>query len=209
MTTQPAHAPQFSHRQSNIPQRQHGQRDEAAGVPAAPVVEMPVVVGLDGGEGEFFVLHLLEARTGKTGKGPEADRAQYAVRIHVPDPRIDVVTTGTHLLIGYGLEPIFLPGPARNRIEPEPGRLLTFDLPMMGAVGAMSDNRSAILESRGYVPDEHVLRLDQVIVHADENQIRHLHRYPLTQHLTARHRKSYQKNDVMSLPRSARAGFPR
>src|SRR5882762_11299435 len=124
-------------------------------------MEVPVVVGLYGGEREVFVLHLLESRAGKSGEGSEADRAQDAVRVHVPDPRIDVITTGSHVLIRDRLEAVFLLGPAGDRIEPEPGRLLPFALPMVGTVGAVCDNRGTILESRGHVPDEHVLRLDQ------------------------------------------------
>jgi hypothetical protein len=63
---------------------------------------------------------------------------------------------------------------------------------MMGTVGAVPDNGRAILEARGHVLDEHVLRLDQVIVHADQNQIPQLHRYPLTAWFVRR-RKSYHK----------------
>src|SRR5260370_17940936 len=107
-------------------------------------MEVPVVVGLYGGEREVFVLHLLESRPGESGEGSEADRAQDPVRVHVPNPRIDVITTGSHVLIRDRLEAIFLLGPAGDRIEPKSGRLLPFDLPIVGTVGALPPNPLAL-----------------------------------------------------------------
>src|ERR1700722_11481731 len=65
---EPHHALELVHRETDVPERQHGERNEPAGMLAAPTVEMPVVVGLNGRERELLVLHFLEARAREAGK---------------------------------------------------------------------------------------------------------------------------------------------
>jgi hypothetical protein len=49
-------------------------------------------------------------------------------------------------------------------------------------------------DARRHVPQEHILRLNHVIVHADENQIPQLHRYPLAAGNGRPARESLSKN---------------
>ena len=186
MAAEPHHALELVHREADVPERQHGERNEAAGMLAAPRIEMPVVVGLDGREREFLVLHFLEARARKTGKRAEADGSQHAVGVHILDARVGIEAAFAHLLERNRLETVLFLGPAGHGVEAESGRPLALDLPVMGAVGAALHGRRTILEARRDVLDEHVRGLDEVIIDADENQIGNFHT-KLPPELTPRH----------------------
>src|ERR1700758_427449 len=151
---------------------------------------MPVVISLEGRQSEILVAHLLKSRARKTRKRAEAQGAQDTVRIHILDPGIDIVATRSHLIEAHGLEAVFLLRSARYGIEPQTRRLLALDLPVMGTSGPVLYHRSAVLEPRRDVLREHIRRLDQMIVHADQNQV-------LQQHLSP-----FQAASGRSLPRA-------
>src|SRR5580658_8108370 len=190
MTAKPHHALELAHRQADVPERQHGERNEATGMLAAPGMEMPVVVGLNGRERELLVLHFLEARAREAGKRAEADGAEHAVGVHILDARVGIEAAFANLLVRHRLEPVFLLGPAGHGVEAESGCPLALDLPVMGAAGAALHGRRTILEARRNVLDEHVGGLDEVIIDADENQIGNFHT-KLPPELTPRHFISY------------------
>ena len=64
--------------------------DEAARVGAAPLVDVPVVVGPDHGQRHVLVLGAGEELAAELGEGGEAQRAEHAVGVHVLDPLVDV-----------------------------------------------------------------------------------------------------------------------
>ncbi|MNN47519.1 hypothetical protein D3C81_1619430 [compost metagenome] len=72
MHAQLGHAHDLSGGGLHVPPRHQHQRNEATRRGIAPVVQMPVVVGLDGCEGNRAIGMYLEALTGKTGEGREA-----------------------------------------------------------------------------------------------------------------------------------------
>src|SRR5580704_5894771 len=103
MAAEPHHALQLAHREAHIPERQHRERNEAAGMLPAPGIEMPVVIGLDGRERELLVLHFLEARAREAGERAEAYGAQHAIGVHILDARVGIEAAFAYLLVGHRL----------------------------------------------------------------------------------------------------------
>src|SRR4030095_6101349 len=67
--------------QVGVPQRHDDQRDEPAGVVAAPIVDHPVVVGPHAGQAEVVVLGLGEGLAAEAGEGGEAERGLDVVEL--------------------------------------------------------------------------------------------------------------------------------
>ncbi|CAB4324487.1 unannotated protein [freshwater metagenome] len=88
-----------------IPQRHHGERDEAAVTGAgAPFVDHPVVVDLNAQQGEFFVLALEEGLTAEAGKDVrETQRSLDMIGIHVGKALGLVVATDEDVVEGAWL----------------------------------------------------------------------------------------------------------
>src|SRR3546814_14517818 len=66
----------LGHREVDVPQRHHADRDEATRVGAAPLVDGPVAVGLEHHEGQPLDGRLVERAGGETGHGGEVHRRQ-------------------------------------------------------------------------------------------------------------------------------------
>ncbi len=100
-----------------VPVGKDGQRDLAVGVGGAPLVDGEVVPGLDARVGEVLVLHVEERRAGEPGQRGEAELGLHAVLVHVLDPLVDVVATGSHLVEAHRIEADLLLGLAGDGVE--------------------------------------------------------------------------------------------
>jgi hypothetical protein len=92
-------AANYGGRELRIPQRHDHQRDEAAPGVAAPLLDHPVVVGLDAREAEVLVVDLGERLTAEARKGREAQRGVDPVQIHVLESRLRLVAARSHLVV--------------------------------------------------------------------------------------------------------------
>ena len=70
---------------------------------------------------------------------------------------------------------VFLGRPAGDRVEPDVRDVEVEELPHVGAVGAVLDPRRDVLVLRRQVVLEHVGRLDDVVVDADQDEIFEAH----------------------------------
>src|SRR5277367_5489975 len=121
MAAESHHALELAHCEADVPERQHGERNEATGMLAAPCMEVPVVVGLNGRERELLVLHFLEARAREAGKRAEADGAEHAIGVHILDARGGRKATFASRFVRSRFEPVLLLGPAGHGVEAESG----------------------------------------------------------------------------------------
>jgi hypothetical protein len=166
--------------QLRVPQDGQAHRDEAAGVGAAPGVDVPVVVGLEHGEGEVLVLGRREQPAREPGERREAHRPEDPAGVHVLDPLVDVPAARAHLLEGGRLDAVLLLGPAGHGVEPDVGDHGPVEGPHVGPVGLLDDLRGQVGEPRRQPPLEQVGRLDQVVVDAHQDQVVGVHASPLT-----------------------------
>ncbi len=116
-----------------------GQRDQPAGMGAAPFLDVPVVVGLEQLEGDRLVLAGVEELSGRSRQGGEVQRSEHAADVHVVDPGVDVVAPGSDLLEGQRLDAVLLGNASRDGVEPEVGDGRPLEHPQVPAlVGARS-----------------------------------------------------------------------
>ena len=71
---------------------------------ATPVLDHPVVVGLDALQGQLEVLALEERLAAEAREGRERDRAVDAGELEIGDPRRGLVAARSHLVVGDGGE---------------------------------------------------------------------------------------------------------
>ncbi len=170
------HPPHLGRHELGVPDGRDGQGDEAARVGAAPVLDVPVVVGPQHVEGELLVLGPGEELAAELDEGGEAHRPEHAVDVHVPDPLVDVVATRAHLVEGGGLDAVLLGGPAHHGVEAHVGDHVALEGPDVDAVVVVDDPRGAVLPLGRDPAVEHVGGLDDVVVDAHEDEIFGLHR---------------------------------
>ena len=155
--------------------------DEAPGVRAAPLVDVPVVVRPDHHLDELGVVVLHEELAAEAGPRREVQRREHAVDVHVADALVHVERARPHLVEARGIGTPALAGAALHRVEAEAGDLLALDQPGVGPVVAADDAGDPGLELRRHVICE-VLgqrrRLDDVVVDADEDEIFRAHPAP-------------------------------
>ena len=85
-----ADAVHLGHRGVDVPHGDDAERDEAARVGPAPLVDGPVVVGLEHDERDLLVARLGERPGVPAGHGREAHGAEHAVGVHVAHPLVHV-----------------------------------------------------------------------------------------------------------------------
>ncbi len=95
----------LGHGEVDVPQGDHRQGDEAVlARSCAPLLDHPVVVGLDAEEGQLLVVALEEGLTAEPRQDVrEADRRLDVVGVHVGEARGLVVASGADLVEGGGL----------------------------------------------------------------------------------------------------------
>ncbi len=91
------------------------------GCGAAPLVDVPVVVGLHDGEREVLVVGGGEQAAAEAGERREAHRAEHAAGVHVLDALVDVPAAGAHLVEGGRLDAVLLLGATGDGVEPDVG----------------------------------------------------------------------------------------
>ena len=104
-------------RELRVPHRDEHQRDVPAGSRAAPLVDHPVVVGLQADEAELPVARLHEQLAAEPGEGREAQRREDPGLVHVLEARLRVVAARAHLAVGERLGAELLLRLARHRAE--------------------------------------------------------------------------------------------
>ena len=92
-------------RQVDIPHGHDPQRDEAARIGGAPLVDMPVVVRLQHHEGQVLVTRFGKRTSVEPGHGREAHRGQDPVDVHVPHPLVHIKQPGRSSENAPGLKP--------------------------------------------------------------------------------------------------------
>src|SRR5690606_32526615 len=107
----------FGSRSLHVPPRHQHQRNETARCSIAPVMQVPVVVGLNRSQGHSTVGMRLKALTSKAGESRKAKRTQYTVGVHVIDTVADAPSATAHLLVPQRLHAVFLFGPANYRVQ--------------------------------------------------------------------------------------------
>ena len=158
-----------------VPQRRQRQGDEAARVRPAPLVDVPVVVGLEDGQPDVLVLGAGKELAAQLGERREAHRPQHAVGVHVADALVDVPAALPHLVEGRGLEAVLLGRAADDGVEPDVGELLALEEPGVAAVLPPDEPGRLRPPPLGQVALEHVGGLDDVVVDADQDQVLHAH----------------------------------
>ena len=174
--------------QLGVPQRDDREREELAVGVAAPLLDHPVVVGVDARLAELAVLGLGEGLAAEAGERREAQRRLHVVHLHVLDPGLGVVATGAHLVVGDGR------GGHVVAVEADRGHVALVDVDEvlvdpavgLGAVGvegllvlaaagvahvadaAALDLGAAVAELLGQPGLPEVRRLDDVVVDADD-----------------------------------------
>jgi hypothetical protein len=105
----------------------------------------------------------------------EVQRGGDAVGVHVADAGVDVVTALAKLIIGGRLEAVFLAHAACDGVEGDRGHLDALVFPVLGAGRpGLQFRRSGQCLAR-QMPVEHIGRLGDVIVDADDHHVFHLH----------------------------------
>ena len=162
-----------------VPDGGDGQRDEPAGLVPAPLVDVPVVVGPDHGQGHVLVLGAAEELAAELRERREAHRAEDAVGVHVGDAGLDVVATVPHLGEGGRVDAVLVGRPAGDGVQPDVGQLLALVEPDVVARRVLDGLGRQVLVPLGQVLVEHARWLDHVVVHADQDQVLDVHGVPL------------------------------
>ena len=161
-----------------VPQRRQGEGDEPTGVGAAPLVDVPVVVGLEQGQGDGLVVVLGPQLAGEPGHRREVERPEHAVGVHVAHPLDVVVATGAHLGERLGVEAVLGGRAAGDGVEADVGQLGAVVGPHVDAVVALDQLRRLVPVLGRQVRVPHAARLDDVVVDRDQDEVVQLHGGP-------------------------------
>ena len=161
----------------DVPERDDAQRDEPPGSDAAPVLEVPVVVGPHADEREILVLGLGEHLAAQPRERREAHRTQHPVGVHVVDPFADVPAPGAHLFETGRIDAVLVPRPTGDGIQADVRELPAVVHPdVVACVGAHdSGNVVAGPVLRRKMAIEHARGLDHVVIDTDEDEVFYLH----------------------------------
>ena len=145
----------------------HG--DDALGMRRPPLLEEPVVPRLRRRQTELGVGALREHPPAEAGdhRG-EVERRPHAVDVHVADAGLDVVAAGPHLIEAEGLDLHRLRPPAGDGVHADLAVDLAVELPDLVPPLVDHDPGRLVLQLLRQATLEHVGRLDQVVVDADD-----------------------------------------
>jgi len=159
-----------------IPHRRDGERDQPLRILRAPVLDVPVVPGLQRGERQLLVFMAQEYFAGHADEGAEVQAGGDAVDVHVADPRVDVIATRAHLRERRRLEAVLVARPADDGV----GVHVDHPAAAEGPVVIAAINAGVMLGSRvaEFLRDaalERVRRLDDVVIDAEKNHVFETH----------------------------------
>ena len=143
-----------------VPVRDQRQRDEPARVRPCPLLDVPVVVGLQGDQRQVLVLGVGEDLTAELRERREAQRRQDAAGVHVVDAGVDVEAAVTDLAEAGRLDAVLLLGATRHGVEAEVRDLGALEEPHLVAGVVLDHPRRAVGVLRRQAALEHVGRLD-------------------------------------------------
>ena len=146
-------AAHFGGGQLGVPQRNQRQRDQAAlRLRSAPFLDHPVVVGLDAQEPQLLVRGLGEGLTTEPGERGEAERGLEVVDVHVLEPGLDLVGTGSHVLVGHATHGHLVPGHADGGVDPEQRSLEILVVPPVGRESFRAGHHGELAADKGDLP---------------------------------------------------------
>ncbi len=153
--------------QRRVPHRDEDQGDVTARRRGAPLLDHPVVVGLQAHEAEVPVARLHEELPAEARDRREAQRSEDPGAVHVLDARLRVVTAGAHLGVGHRLGAELLLLLAGHGAEPRARvALAVVDPELHVALDHLVGRPVAVL--RRHAVDPEVRWLQDVVVHRDE-----------------------------------------
>jgi hypothetical protein len=136
---------------------------------------MPIVVRPEHRKRQFLVGACGEEPGTEPGKRWEVHRSEHATGIHVLDPLVDVEAPGPHLIERSRLDAVLLLGPARDGVQADVGDLGPVEQPDVATVGQPLDMWTLVPPLGRQSPVEHGRRLDQMVIHADHDQVIGMH----------------------------------
>ena len=168
--------------QFGIPQRDQAQRDEpAVGFGPAPLLDHPVVVGLDAQERELLVLGLGEGLAAEAGEGREAQRRLEVVDVHVLEPGLDLVGARAHVLVGHAPHGHLVAGHADGGVDPQQRALQVLVVPPVGGKALRAGHHGELAADEGDLPHRgtndprpHVVILLRKAVHPHVGRFHHV-----------------------------------
>jgi hypothetical protein len=142
---------------------------------AAPLVDVPVVVGLQNAVSVLRVLGcpLGEQLAVELDEGPEAQRRQNAVHVHVVDAGVDIVGGLAQVVEARRLHAPLVLGASNDGIEADVDRDEIVPYPDLVARRVLGD--AWLLHTPREVLLEHVRRLDDVVIDAGDDDVFHAH----------------------------------
>ena len=100
-----------------------------------------------------------------------------AAGVHVLDALIDLPAAGPDLIEALGLQAVLLLRAARHRVERNVRDHHVAELPGVRPVGVVHQSRRLVQILLGQMVAEHVRRLDDVIVDADQDHVVFVHQW--------------------------------
>ena len=135
---------------------------------------MPVVVGLHQRQRKLRILGG-EQPAREPRKRRETDRPENAAGIHILDPLVDLPAARPDLIKTLRLQPVLLLRPTRHRVERHVGDHHITELPRVAAVRVVHQPRRLIQILLRQMVLEHVRRLNDVVVNADQDHVFFVH----------------------------------
>jgi hypothetical protein len=164
-------APDLLCRLLDVEVREDPARDEPVGMRAAPLVDVPVVVGLDHHEVDLGIGTLVEHLPGEPRPVREVEAREITAGRHVEDAGVDLVAPRTHLVVRDRIDVEVLGRLARHRVEAEVAALHVAVPPLLAAGVVGDDTRRELAVLLRHVAVEHVGRLAYVVVDTDEDHV--------------------------------------
>ena len=131
-----------------VEQRHDPARDEAVRVRAAPLVDVPVVVGADHHEVHVAVGSRAQDLAREPGPVREVQPRELAAGRHVEHAGVDVVAAGAHVLVAQRIDVEHLRRLARDRVQPEVPAAELAVVPLQPAARLLHDAWHAVAVPR-------------------------------------------------------------
>src|ERR1700728_2547611 len=170
----PGHTRDFCGRGGHVPPRDYHQRYKTSRCSVAPILQMPVVIGLNDRERDFAVRNALKSLARKPRKCRKAQGAKHSIDIHVVHPGFYIPGAAAHVLIGERFHAVFFLRPPDDGIKSHIACGAVLEYPDVAALPLLYDGFTS-LEAGRHVTCKGIGRFDHMIVHTNENQVIELH----------------------------------